>query len=52
MNAAEEAVVEELLPSEVLFAIVLLKLDNDTAATFFFLFTPAINLVMDIFVPK
>ena len=33
MNAAEEAVTEELLPSEELFTSVVLGQDNDTAAT-------------------
>ena len=33
MNAAEEAVEEELLPSEELFTSAVLGQDNDTAAT-------------------
>ena len=49
MNAAEEAVEEELSCSEELYTTVVLGQDNGTAATSYFVFTLAANIVMDKF---
>jgi len=52
-NAAEEAVEEELLPSEELFTTVLLGQDDNTAATScFHVYSSFLSCYGQIFIPK